>query len=233
MNEKEILFLRALIEKIQKDPDTSFFSNGIFDNRLLNWNHIEYIINDFYRLTPDLIELIDSNQTKIDIPTITSCWTKTPRPDPNFIIEKINSNNSFVLLGSSRLNSNINEVCRIIEKIIPNTSVDVHVYGGLKKSKSFKAHFDYAHNIILHQTGKCLWKVYKQTSKDCKFKQNVDGKKLDIEFECEIKAGDFIYIPANQYHECFPLSKRISLSFPIVFNESKITREWYKINDEC
>lgn len=229
MIEKEILFLRALIEKIQQNIDVAFFSKGILENSLFSWNDIEHLINDFYRLTPELIELIDASQTKIKIPTFTNSWSKVDRPDPKFIIEKINSGSTFVLLGASRFSLDINEVCRMIERIIPETSVDTHVYGGLKKSKSFKAHFDHAHNIIINQSGKCHWKVYKQRANDCNFKLNVEGKKLDVEFEFEAEEGDLLYVPMYQYHECFPLSKRISLSFPIVQSAKKISREWFKI----
>jgi ribosomal protein L16 Arg81 hydroxylase len=148
------------------------------------------------------------------------------------VFNKINAGYSLVILGASKITKEVNDICSLIEKIIPQTAVDVHAYCGLKKSKSFRAHYDHADNIILHQSGKCHWKVYKQHAKDCNFEYNVNGKDLDVEFECDLESGDMIYVPKHQYHECFPLKKRISLSFPIVNSDSKIDRNWYSINNK-
>lgn len=230
MNKRELHFCNALIQKIKNEPEIPFFSNGIFEHILLDWEILENILNDTYRITTGLVELIDRKQTKIEIPTFTSHWSSTPRPDPKFIFEKINSGHSLVLLGASKITKEINKICSNIELIIPNTSVDVHVYCGLKKSKSFRAHYDNVDNIILHQTGNCHWKLYKQHSKDCDFRPNVNGDDLDVEFECDIGPGDFLYVPKYQYHECFPLKKRISLSFPIFDSDDRLNRNWYSID---
>ena len=229
MNKKELAFTEALIKKIKKEPNVAFYSNGILEHVLVDWNTIEYLLNDTYRVTPEIIELIDETRRKIKIPTFTSTWSSVPRPDPKFVFNKINSGYSLVIPGSSKITKEINEISASIESILPKTAVDVHIYCGLKKSKSFQAHYDSAHNIILHQTGKCHWKLYKQTAKDCNFEHNVNGKDLDVEFECDIGPGDFLYVPMNQYHECFPLEKRISLSFPIVESNTPIDRNWYSI----
>lgn len=229
MNKKELAFSQALINKIYQEPNKAFYANNILEHELIDWSLIEQVLNDTYRVTPEIVELIGKEQTKIPIPTFTSNWSQTPRPDPKFVFEKINSGHSLVILGASKITKEINQLCSIIENVIFGTSVDVHIYCGLKKSKSFKAHFDYADNIILHQSGKCYWKIYKQHAQDCKFKPNINGKKLDVEFECEIGAGDFIYVPKYQYHECIPLKKRISLSFPIVQSDTKLDRNWYSI----
>ena len=73
---------------------------------------------------------------------------------------------------------------------------DVHVYASFsKKSKSFKLHKDNAHNFILQTEGKSHWIV-----KDM--------------FNIILEPNDIIYIPKMVEHECIPLGKRISLSFP-------------------
>lgn len=224
--------IESFLKRIRKKPEIAFYAKHILDHKLLKWKHIEYILNDTYRITPECIELISEQQVKINIPLFTSAWSPTPRPDPEFVFDKINNGYSLVILGSSKMTKEINFICSLIESIIPKTSVDVHTYCGLKKSKSFKAHYDHADNVILHQSGKCHWKIYKQHAKDCDFQHNVNGKELDVEFECDMEAGDFLYVPKYQYHECFPLKKRISLSFPIIKNENKIDRSWYKINNK-
>jgi hypothetical protein len=233
MNYREFVFLDALIKKIKDESDQAFYSEHVLDNTLVDWKHIEQILNDTYRITPECVELIDrKTQSKIPIPLFTSAWSHTPRPDPQFVFEQINAGQSLVILGASKITKRVNDICSMIETIIPQAAVDVHAYCGLKKSKSFRAHYDNADNIILHQTGKCHWKVYKQHAKDCNFVHNVNGKDLDVEFECDLESGDMIYVPKHQYHECFPLKKRISLSFPIVNADTKLNRNWYSINNK-
>lgn len=224
--------LEKIINKIKNDPSESFYYKDKGDDKLLDWNSIESLLNDFYRNSYDTIELISQEHFKIDIPAVDEYWTKFPRPDTSFLFEKINCGHSLVILGASRINKKINNLCKKIEDVLGNCSVDVHVYCGLKKSKSFTAHFDTADNLILHQTGRCYWKVYKQYAADCLYERNVDGSKLDVEFETEIGPKDVIYVPRYQYHECIPLKKRISLSFPIIDNINTIDRNWYRIKND-
>lgn len=77
---------------------------------------------------------------------------------------------------------------------------DVHVYTGHEDNcRSFGPHFDKADNFILQTEGKSNWIL-----KDA--------------FNIILEPGDIIFIPKLWVHECKPLSKRISLSFPF----------WYK-----
>ena len=224
--------VKRLLNKIKNKPKKAFYLKDIIDHKLVKWKDLELLLNDTYRITPECIELINEKQVKIPIPLFTAAWSPTPRPDPHFVFDKINSGHSLVVLGASKITKEVNDICSMIESIILGTSVDVHAYCGLKKSKSFKAHYDNADNVILHQSGKCHWKVYKQHAKDCNFEYNMNGKDLDVEFECDLESGDMIYVPKHQYHECFPLKKRISLSFPIIYNDHKLDRNWYSINNK-
>jgi hypothetical protein len=79
---------------------------------------------------------------------------------------------------------------------------NVHIYASYnKKSSSFNKHFDYAHNFIVPQQGKSRWI-------------------LDDFCDTILEPGDLLYIPYEWKHECIPLEKRISLSFPFWPEES-------------
>lgn len=230
MNNKDIATIKALSKKIHDNPDEAFYAKKTIDQIFLRWPSIENHLNNFYGLNSEVIELINSDRRKIDIPMFKAAWMQSIRPNTQFIFEKLNEEgHSLVLLGASRLNAEMNQLCSIIEENIPRSAADIHVYCGLQGSKSFKAHFDEADNLILHQSGKCLWKIYKQRSRDCNYELNLDGEILDIQFEVQIEAGDLLYVPMHQYHECIPLEKRISLSLPIVKHLNRIDRSWYSI----
>lgn len=73
---------------------------------------------------------------------------------------------------------------------------DVHVYVSYKDGKSFKKHNDQAINYIIQCQGKSRWIV-------------------ENSFDVILDKGDLIYIPYEWYHQCIPLTKRISISIPI------------------
>ena len=73
---------------------------------------------------------------------------------------------------------------------------DVHIYTGHENNcRSFGPHFDKAYNFILQTEGNSRWIV-------------------DNGFDIILNPGDVIFIPKHCVHECKPLTKRISLSFP-------------------
>ena len=83
-----------------------------------------------------------------------------------------------------------------LEEYIKHNKWDVHIYGCRKgDERSFPRHNDRAHNFIVQAEGQCRWIV--------------DGLGENI-----LSPGDMISIPSLCYHECIPLSKRLSLSIP-------------------
>ena len=73
---------------------------------------------------------------------------------------------------------------------------DAHIYGCSKKNeKSFSQHRDAAHNFIVQCEGVCKWIV-----------EGLDEQILT--------PGDMVAIPSECNHQCIPMSKRLSVSFP-------------------
>jgi len=87
-----------------------------------------------------------------------------------------------------------------IPQLNTSTHSDVHIYTGHEsKCRSFGPHFDLADNIIVQAQGKSRWIVA-----NC----------LDV----ILHPGDAIFIPNQVVHECIPLGRRLSLSFPFWYN---------------
>lgn len=77
-----------------------------------------------------------------------------------------------------------------------NIGWDVHVYSSPShQQRSFKMHIDNAYNYIVQTYGKSRWI-------------------LPHHFDVITEPGDVVFIPIHVAHECIPLSKRVSLSFP-------------------
>ena len=92
--------------------------------------------------------------------------------------------------------------CSLIKKYVDKNKLfqygnwDAHIYASFKKEAcSFGKHLDHAHNLIVQQKGKSRWIV-------------------DDFCDTILEPGDMLYIPFKYKHECVPLSKRLSVSFP-------------------
>ena len=93
-----------------------------------------------------------------------------------------------------------------LEEYIKHNRWDAHIYGCRKdEGKSFSRHADKAHSFIVQCEGQCRWIV--------------DGLGENI-----LSPGDMISIPYLCYHECIPLGKRLSVSFPF-WKEGRNTQE--------
>lgn len=223
------LFQKIYDEVIRKEPMRSFFVKELFKETWVDWELLENKLNDFYHLGVDKVELINRKREKYHPELHTVAWSNRKVIDVEEIFDAVEKNHSMVLLGASRMHPNINEICRAIEKQVPNAAVDVHVYCGTKKSRSFNIHCDHADNFIIQQTGRSHWKVYKEYSLDMNQLRNLENdKKLSLDFECTLRPGDMIYVPKHRFHYAEPLEKRISLSFAVSDGIQPIKRKWYK-----
>lgn len=223
------LFQKIYDEIIRKEPLRAFFAKELFKEVWIDWEFLENKLNDFYHLEPDKIELINRKREKY-LPSLKNVpWSNRKVVDIEEVFDAVDKNHSLVLLGASRMHPSLNEMCQAIEKQVPDAAVDVHVYCGSKKSKSFTIHCDYADNFIVQQTGRSHWKVYKEYSLDMNQLRNLENdKKLSLDFECTLKPGDMIYVPKHRFHYAEPLEKRISLSFAVSNAQQQIKRKWHR-----
>ena len=103
--------------------------------------------------------------------------------------------NSKALWDFSFIKNKVNKYTWL-EEYITHDKWNAHIYGCRKdKGKSFSKHADKAHNFIVQSEGECVWRV--------------EGLRENILFP-----GDMISIPYLCPHECIPLGKRLSVSFP-------------------
>jgi ribosomal protein L16 Arg81 hydroxylase len=162
--------------------------NPFYVKKLINENIFDW--NDFNNLL--------KNHQKNLIETI----------DQNRIKKEISNNedlNNKTIIFSKVLNfkKEFNSLVDFFKLKVPELKKsvrnDVHIYAGLNEvSKSFGEHFDQSANFILQTEGKSRWVI---------------SSFLDVVME----PGDVVYIPKLYVHECIPLTKRISLSFPFWF----------------
>jgi len=225
----DVLFKKIYSEVINPEPTKSFFIKNLFQDIWIDWSVLENKLNDFYHLDPSRVELINRKRDKYYPSQNNTVWANSPKVDLEEIFDAFEKGHSLILLNANRMHPSVNEICKVLESIVKKSAVDVHIYCGNKKSKSFYPHCDMADNFIIQQTGKSYWKVYKEYSMNVE-KCNIikDEKELSLDYECVLEPGDLIYIPKSRFHLAQPLEKRLSLSFAISHDTKPINRKWYK-----
>jgi hypothetical protein len=150
---------------------------------------------------------------------------------PISIIESFLNNGVCYLVDCSRVNSKINNICKVLEEKT-NQAVDAHIYFSKLENieTGFGVHKDSSHNLIIQVQGKTHWKVgsIMYTSSKSNIKDFYEEDELSI--DTVLEPGDAIFIPANIFHGAHSLSKRISISFPIATSKTTVCEERKWIN---
>ena len=179
----------------------------------LSWNTLNEAINT------DVVEweLIDKNtREKLIIPWNIPNYIGSRQQDKQFILERVNTGNTFIILKCCILNASLKSLVFDIQDTFSVTS-DVHIYGSKgNNSNSFEPHYDHPHNFIIQSIGDTDWIVFKNRvntllSVD---KNDVPSKKLTPELEVRLTPGDLLYIPPRAYHVALPSMPRLSMSIP-------------------
>ena len=164
------------------------------------------------------IEMLDSNNMKVPMPTVPEQWHDKFVPEKSVIFELANSNHTFVIGKYGHHNCAVEELLDEIESRY-YVNCDAHVYGALGGASSFKIHWDQPANLIIQIEGETDWTVYNER---CSTLIKYDGYPYNPTEEevtpCithKMLPGDVLYIPARQYHCARPHDKRLSLSIPM------------------
>ena len=151
---------------------------------------------------------------------------------PSSIIKKLLENSSCYLSDCSRASKKINDICKLIEDEW-NYPTDAHIFFSLvegEKGEGLKSHWDFSHNIIIQVEGESNFKVWNEQYKEG---DHFLTPKTEPVIDVIMKTGDLIFIPKYMLHQVIPLSKRLSVSFPMN-NDTKIKpqdRHWIQLKN--
>jgi hypothetical protein len=219
-------------KEIKSNPQTAFLGINEFNPQsILSWKEVENYLNNPYLYGKQQIYIIDNGET-IPLEEKIYPWSTVPKFSSGEIFGHINSGKAFYCANFSKFNNTCNSLSAEVYENIPDIYLDFHVYGGLKKTaESFSIHRDTANNIILQIDGESHWKVY-NADFSIEERNLYSDDRLQMLIDYTLKPGDLLYIPAGNYHKCYPLSKRLSIS--ICFNDKEENRftdtNWYYFN---
>ena len=183
-------------------------------SNVISWTKFsEYLNND--RAVSGLQAILPNNKKlcmekdnlhKGNIPA----WSKNDYFEKKYLHEIWKNHGSIILTKASSLTPGISNIAGAIEKEFGG-ACDAHFYcSKSSKARSFRPHIDHDDNFLVHCHGSVKWTVCNNFEND-----NNQTSTFDL------TVGDMLYIPKGLGHYAVPLSKRISISVPLLESEEE------------
>ena len=132
-------------------------------------------------------------------------WSNKDFFEKKYLHNIWSNHGSIILTKASQLTPEISNIARAVEEHFGGAA-DAHFYcSKTAKSRSFDPHIDTDDNFLVHAHGSVKWTV-------C---NTLDNKGNDTT-SFNLTTGDLLYIPKGLAHSAVPLSKRISISVPLL-----------------
>jgi hypothetical protein len=181
---------------------------------LFSWSELELLLNQRPFMNDKRFHIMSN--IKYEWPL--AGWLTDSNTYPPNIIQKEIKKYVCYIRDCSRVNKIINDVCTNLEQHT-NWPVDAHIFFSLQEpetnTKGFGIHKDNQHNVITCVEGSMIAKVWST-------EQN--GEPV---INTTLQSGDVVFVPANVYHQIIPLTKRLSVSFPMAhYDKSFQERDW-------
>jgi hypothetical protein len=182
---------------------------------LFSWSELELLLNQRPYMNDKRFHIMSNK--KYEWPA--AGWLTDINTYPPNVIQKEIKKYVCYIIDCSRVNKYINNVCKTIEDYC-KWPVDAHIFFSYKEAhtdlKGFGQHKDKQHNLIVCVDGSMTAKVW----------QDKDLKPI---IDVTLNKGDVVFVPAEVYHQIIPLTKRISISFPMAHYENTFQeRDWIK-----
>lgn len=195
-------------------------------NDIFSWAELENILN----LRPFVNSSRFSTVGNHPYSWENQAWLSDVNTFPPSLMQKVIQERLCVITDASRISHKVNQICSELESFFVNSAVDSHVYFTCAENldDSFGIHWDTSHNLIIQIEGQTEFKAWDEWSAR---NRNVTSLPSEPIINTILNPGDAVFVPKQYYHSAFSKSKRMSISFPINFeqNANSQDRHWIKI----
>lgn len=214
-----------VLEKI-KDANIQHLPNS-FPSKVFSWNDLECVLNLRPFVNDKRMIFINQNGYNWKVQS----WMTDPNTFPPSLLDTEIRKYTAYLADATRLNAALNETAKELEELFIGASVDAHIYFCLSDdlTAGFNIHFDYSHNLIVQLEGSSKIEIWNKKSYDDSARI-VDSLDETPVIDVVMNPGDAVFVPMNTYHRVNSLEKRMSVSFPISYNNTACQdRHWIKL----
>lgn len=197
--------------------------------KIFSWGELEALLNLRPFVNNKRFKIINDRQYYWGV----EGWLSDPNTYPPTLLEEELKKHVCYFLDSSRVNETINGICKELEETFFNSCSDAHIYFTIADTMEggFGIHWDYSHNLIVQVEGNTrflLWDVY---AKENETERVVESLDKDPIVDVVMNPGDAVFVPLRSYHQAISQTKRLSVSFPISFNNEYPSqdRHWIKL----
>lgn len=212
-----------MIDKLNsKEP---FYGNNFsIEQDIFSWNELESLLN----LRPFINNTRFKATNQNDYTWNNQTWLTDVNTWPASLLSEVIRKDTCFIVDCSRVNKKINNICKIIEEKWKYPT-DAHIYFSFKEQqKGFDSHWDYSNNLIVQIDGETNIKIWNELKYEGD--RQVKSKSEPI-IDIIMKPYDYVFVPKNMVHQAVPLSKRLSISFPMSTDTNIETqdRDWITI----
>lgn len=212
------MFNRDVTQKI-KDLKSFYEPNLI--TGLFSWSELESLLNLRPFVNDKRFTIVNDNNYEWDY----CSWLTDVNSFPPNIIQEVIKQNVCYLKDCSRVNKQVNSVCKELERVT-DLPTDAHIYFSITETdvKGFGTHWDYSHNLIVQVEGETHFRVWGETPDKT---NRVIESKDDPQLNVIMRHGDAIFVPAYVLHCATSVTQRLSISFPMTMDEKfHQSRDW-------
>jgi len=217
-----------MIEFVKRiNEDTPFYEQGVAKD-IFSWKELENLLNLRPFVNNKRFNFINSESHMFE----REAWLTDLNSWPAKKLDKVINDAVCYIRDCSRASKKINDICELIENEW-NYPTDAHIFFSLvegEKGEGLKSHWDFSHNIIIQVEGESNFKVWNEKYKEG---DHFPKPKTEPVIDVVMKTGDLIFIPKYMLHQVIPLSKRLSVSFPMN-NDTTIKsqdRHWIQLKN--
>jgi len=193
--------LKIILENLKENKP--FYYENCFPT-LVSWQELATLINLRPFMSDSRVRILGPEAYE----WVASEWTTDANTFPSSILESELKKYVFYIRDCSRINYQVNEICKEIENLL-NLPVDVHLYFSLIEDitiskHGFGIHRDKIDVLIVQSEGISNFKLWDKNDDPQNSKPIIDQI---------LAPGSVVFIPSGFWHEVISKSKRISLSF--------------------
>lgn len=185
--------------------------------KIFSWDQLEKLLNLRPFVNNKRFKIIGEQNYSWENQT----WLSDINTYPPSLLEIELKKHHCYFSDSSRVNKEINGICKELEDIFPECGADAHIYFTISDNLDggFGIHWDYSHNLIVQVEGSTRFMLWDQSAEQGVKERNVKSLSQDPIYDVVLNEGDAVFVPFRYYHCAISQTKRLSVSFPISHNK--------------